>query len=253
MAGYEWFASFYDELMEDAHYGERCDYLLGLLERHSHPSGMTLDLACGTGSLTIELKKRGVEVFGIDGSVDMLTHAKQKCVEQGVLIPFAHQQMQELKLTFPIDTCFCTLDSLNHITDKVQLRRTISRVGRYMNEGGLFVFDVNTVYKHQKVLADNAFIIENEQVFCAWQNTLLPDNIVEIDLDFFCENGGKYERYSESFAERAYSDEELRSMLEEAGFTVEAVYGDFTFEPPAPDEQRAVYVAKKIVKGILNG
>ena len=244
MPSYQAFAAFYDELMEEARYSERCGYLLKLLERHGHPAGLTLDLACGTGSLTIELAKRGVDVYGADGSVDMLSEAMQKSMEEGLQILFLNQRMEELDLYGTIDTCFCTLDSLNHITDIEALRRAIDRVGLFMNPDGLFVFDVNTVYKHREVLGNNAFILENDRVFCAWQNTLTDNNTVAIDLDFFEEDNGVYNRYSESFCERAYTDGELSMLLEEAGFAVEAVYGDMTFEPPAPDEQRSVYVAR---------
>ena len=244
MPSYQAFAAFYDELMEEARYSERCGYLLKLLERHGHPAGLTLDLACGTGSLTIELAKRGVDVYGADGSVDMLSEAMQKSMEEGLQILFLNQRMEELDLYGTIDTCFCTLDSLNHITDIEVLRRAIDRVGLFMNPNGLFVFDVNTVYKHREVLGNNAFILENDRVFCAWQNTLTDNNTVAIDLDFFEEDNGVYNRYSESFCERAYTDGELSMLLEEAGFAVEAVYGDMTFEPPDPDEQRSVYVAR---------
>lgn len=244
MSSYQAFAAFYDELMEDARYSERCVYLLELLERHGHPAGLTLDLACGTGSLTIELAKRGIDVYGADGSVDMLSEAMQKSMEEGLQLLFLNQRMEELDLYGTIDTCFCTLDSLNHITDIEVLRRAFDRVGLFMNPDGLFVFDVNTVYKHREVLGNNAFILENERVFFAWQNTLTDDNTVAIDLDFFEEDNGVYNRYSESFCERAYTDGELSMLLEEAGFAVEAVYGDMTFEPPALDEQRSVYVAR---------
>lgn len=244
MRGYGSFAEFYDGLMEDAQYERRCEYILELLKRHGHNAGLTLDLACGTGSLTVELKKRGVDVYGVDGSVEMLSKAAQKCAEEGLNILFLNQQMQELDLYGTIDTCVCMLDSINHITDMELVRQTFDRVGLFMNNDGLFIFDVNTVYKHQQVLGNNAFIIENEKVFCAWQNTLKEDYLVEIDLDFFVEENETYYRYSESFAERAYSHSQLTEMLESAGFSVEAVYGDINFEPVKDNEQRAIYVAR---------
>lgn len=246
MPGYQSFAEFYDGLMEDARYSDRCDYLLELLKRHNHCPGLTLDLACGTGSLTIELKKRGVDVYGVDASVDMLSEAMQKSLAEGLQILFLNQKMQELDLYGTVDTCVCTLDSINHITDYETLKTAFDRVGLFMNSGGLFVFDVNTVYKHTNVLGNNAFIIENDRVFCAWQNTLTENNIVEIDLDFFEEDGGVYYRHSESFSERAYTHAQLAEALKCAGFEVEAVYGDFAFEPPKPDGQRVVYVARMI-------
>ena len=78
-----------------------------------------------------------------------------------------------------------------------------------------------------------------------WQNFPRENNIVDISLDFFEEENGVYYRQSEDFSERAYSDSELRVMLEKAGFEIIAVCGDLSFEPPREDEQRAIYVARK--------
>ncbi len=241
MDSYSDFARFYESLMEDARYPERADYLLSLCAGFNHETGLCLDLACGTGSLTRELNSRGVNIFGVDGSEDMLCEAMRG---DGIL--YIYQDMRELELAESIDTCFCTLDSLNHLTELSDVEETLMRVGRYMNGGGLFIFDVNTPYKHREVLGNNAFTIENDTVFCAWQNVTEDGVLTEILLDFFEEQeDGSYQRYSEEFCERAYTVEELTNALEKADFELLAVYGDFTYEPPADDEQRAVYIARK--------
>ena len=245
MDSYNSFAEYYDELLEDGRYEDRCKYVLDAAERFGHPMGKTLDLACGTGTLTLLLRQSGVDVFGIDGSVEMLSEAMQKSLAAGEHILYVCQQMQNLELAENIDTCVCSLDSLNHLTDEGDVRRTFSGVAKYMNPGGLFIFDVNTVYKHREVLADNAFILENEHVFCAWQNFLRKDDIVDISLDFFEEENGVYHRSSEDFSERAYSEEALREMLENAGFEVLAVCSDLSFDPPKPDDQRIIFIATK--------
>ena len=246
------FARFYDSLMEDARYSERADYLLSLCQRFHHDAGVCLDLACGTGSLTRELCRRGLSVLGVDGSVDMLAEASRLAFEEETPVSFACQDMCELSLPEPVDSCFCTMDSINHLVTAEEVQNCFCRVCENLHQGGLFIFDVNTVYKHREVLRDNAFTIENDNVFCAWQN--VPDenhpNTVEILLDFFEEQeNGSYLRYSESIIETAYSDEELRAMLKKAGFEVLAAYGDFSFDTPAPDEQRVVYVGRKGQKG----
>ena len=163
MESYNAFASYYDELMEDARYEERCRYILEAARRFDHPMGRTLDLACGTGSLTLLLRQSGVDVFGADASADMLSLAMQKCIEAGEPILFVQQEMQALTLPETVDTCVCTLDSINHLTDEKDVQRAFERISRYMNAGGLFIFDVNTVYKHREVLADNVFVMENER------------------------------------------------------------------------------------------
>ena len=138
----------------------------------------------------------------------------------------------------------CTLDSINHITKEEDVTKAFERVAFFMDKDGLFVFDVNTVYKHEQVLANNTFVYETDKVFCVWQNTLRENCVTDIDLDFFEEENGIYYRTSESFSERGYSREKLTEMLVNAGFELEAVYGDMSFDEPKADEQRLVFVAR---------
>ena len=241
---YNAFADYYDCLMENADYEKRCEYIMELMKRHKHDMGITLDLACGTGSLTCKLASNGVDVYGIDASAEMLSEAMQKSAEKELGILFLRQKMQNIDLYGTIDTCICTLDSINHLTNIDDVAQTFEKVAFFMNRDGVFMFDANTVYKHEKILADNTFVYENEKVFCVWQNSLSDNFVVDIDLDFFEEENGVYYRTSESFSERAYTQTQLEEMLEKAGFEIEAVYGDMTFETPKADEQRLVYVAR---------
>lgn len=242
---YETFAEFYDKLTSNAEYEKRARYILEVLKKHNHDPGLTLDLACGTGTLTILLKKLGVDIYGIDGSADMLSVALQKASEEGEQILFLRQKMQSLDLYGTIDTCVCTLDSINHIVDKGVLQKAFEKVSLFMNPEGIFLFDANTVYKHQKVLSDNVFVFDTDEVYCVWQNTPAGDRVTDISLDFFIPEGNAYYRMNESFSERAYTVEELTEMLGTAGFELEAIYGDLTMEAPKADEQRLQIVARK--------
>lgn len=242
---YEVFADFYDKLTGNVEYSKRAQYILDILKKHNHEAGLTLDLACGTGSLTLELKKAGVDIYGIDGSADMLSVALQKASEEGEQILYLRQKMQSIDLYGTIDTCLCTLDSINHLTDKKDVQKTFNRVSLFMNPQGLFVFDVNTVYKHKEVLSDNVFVFDTDEVYCVWQNTPLEDNMVEISLDFFIPEENNYYRMTETFRERAYTVDELSQMLLDAGFEVEGIYGDLTELPAEQTEQRLTFVARK--------
>lgn len=241
------FAEFYDKLTGNVHYKERADYLLEICKRFNHDTGITLDLACGTGTLTLELKRRGVDVYGIDGSQEMLSEASMKAFEEELEVLFLCQKMQSIDLYGTIDTCFCTLDSINHMVKKEDVQKTFERVSLFMNKGGLFVFDVNTVYKHREILKDNVFVFDTDEVYCVWQNTPVDSYVEEISLDFFIPhpNGG-YIRERECFRERAYETEEIKEMLRSSGFEVKSVFGDMSFETPDEKEQRLYFVAQKV-------
>ncbi len=246
MDSYGIFADFYDALTLNVDYKQRAEYIVNTLKNLGHDMGLTLDLACGTGKLTLELKKLGVDVYGADASEEMLSFAYEKAVSQGYDILFLRQKMQELDLYGGIDTCVCTLDSINHITDIGGVKKTFERVSMFMNKGGMFLFDVNTVYKHKNILADNTFVYDLDEVYCVWENSLKENNVVDIDINFFVPNGGLYERFEESFCERAYTDSQLTEMLEASGFRVVNRFGDMSENAPRDTEERVIYIAEKI-------
>jgi len=249
MSAYTYFAEFYDALTENVGYEQKADYLLTLFEKHQHSPKLTLDLACGTGSLTLALHKKGVDIFGADASADMLSVAQQKFAEEGRQTLFLCQRMQDLELYGPVNTCICTLDSINHLPSGKDVRKAFHRVSEYLEDDGLFVFDCNTVYKHEHILGDNCYIYDTETVFCAWQNNYFKEHHkVIITLDFFEPNGKSYRRYSEQFSEYAYTRQEMEEMIASSGMMIEAVYDDMTFDAPKQDSQREIYVVRKMKK-----
>lgn len=243
---YSYFAEYYDILTENVEYEKRAEYFMELFRKHGHQTGVTLDLACGTGTLTLELCKRGVDIFGCDMSADMLSIAQQKAYEADKNILFIRQKMQNLELLDNIDTCICTLDSINHLPSAEDVQKVFCKVSKYLNPDGLFVFDMNTIYKHKYILGDNCYIYDTEKVFCAWQNNYSEkDHEVVITLDFFERDGKIYRRSSEQFSERAYTEQTMESMIQKSGLVVEAIYDDMSFENLKEDSQRAVYVLRK--------
>ena len=246
MAAYSSFAFFYDELTKNVNYPKRADYILALLEKLNHDSGLTLDLACGTGSLTLELFNRGIDIFGIDSSTEMLSVAKDKSFDVGADILFLCQKMQNLDLYGTIDTAICTLDSINHLKNIDEVKTVFSKVSLFMNSGGYFIFDLNTKFKHKNVLADNIFIYDTDSVYCVWQNHYTESSeTVEISLDFFEKQDGNYKRYEEHFSERAYDIDEILNALADSGFVDVQMFSELSFIKPEENCERIVFAAKR--------
>ncbi len=238
---YDVFARYYDELMQNVEYAEIADKITQWLSEHRPDSKLLVDMACGTGTLASLLSQKGYDVIGIDSSADMLMTARGKCPPEVLLLC---QSMDEIDLYGTVDAVVCTLDSINHVTDKKTVGTIFQKVSLFLENNGIFVFDVNTPYKHEHILADSAYIIETDNVFCAWQNTY-EDGLVNISLDFFEEEDGVYYRSSECFSERAYTDEEIRKMLSEAELEVIAVKDDYSDKEPDEETQRLVYITKR--------
>ncbi len=244
---YNNFSEVYDSLMYDADYKKRTAYLLKLFKKYGKKPTLLLDLACGTGNFSNEFSKNGIEVIGIDMSEDMLSVAREKSAELGMDVLYLCQKAQELDLYGTVDGAVCCFDSLNHITDYRNFYKAIERVSLFLEEDCLFIFDLNTQYKHKCVLADNVFVIEKDDIYCVWANKYKEKNsIVDVSLDFFLSQDGLYERFSEQFSERAYSSEEVESALQKAGLRIVAIFDDLTENPLKSDSERAVYVTRKV-------
>ena len=244
---YKDFAKFYDALMEDADYKGRSEYILTLFDKFGKRPEELLDLACGTGEFSNEFARRGISVIGVDISEEMLCIAKEKSEVHGNDILYICQDAASLDLHGKVDGAVCLLDSLNHIIDYTEFCKAIERVSLFLCDEGLFIFDVNTIYKHRQVLGDNTFVLEEEGVYCVWQNFYNPeDNTVDIALDFFEGDGKNYKRYSEDITERAYTEKEIKSALKKAGLEILAVYDDMTYNSLKKDSERAIYITRKI-------
>ena len=246
--GYSAFAYFYDALTGNISYKERADYFDRLIKKHGGQKGVLLDLACGTGSLSEEMSRLGYDVIGVDGSVDMLSEAMNKKIESGLDIQYICQDMTELDLYGDVDVTVCALDSLNHLSTAEDIEKAIASVSLFTEIGGLFIFDVNTPYKHEHILGNNTFVYDVDEVYCVWQNSFLggSDNKVEITLDFFENQDGSYQRYGEEFAEIALSRETIEKMLSDHGMEAAACYNYDTEDQPSETSEKLVFVAKKI-------
>lgn len=246
MAGYGEFASVYDLLTCNVPYDEIAEYYDGIIGRFGAPGRLLLDMGCGTGSLTTRLAALGYDIIASDASAEMLSIAASKLSDGS--IRYICQSMTETDLYGAVDIAVSTLDSINHLEGAGEIARCFRRTADNMNSGGLFLFDVNTIYKHRCVLAENTFIYDVDGVYCAWQNKYSHmDNSVEIELDLFFENDdGSYDRGYESFKEIALAQEDYERLLVQAGFEVLGVYEYLTLNPPAENSEKLMLAARKL-------
>lgn len=247
MSNYENFADSYDILTSNVDYEKRGAYFHEILVQNHVPEGILVDLACGTGSLSEYFARLNYDVIGVDASADMLEIAQNKKYESGSDIMYLNQTMQTLDLYGTIDAVICALDSINHLLTPEEVQTAFDRVSLFLNPGGIFVFDVNSVYKHTKILAGNTFVYDCGDTYCVWQNSLLENCMIEINLDIFeyQPEDDCYLRFQENFCERAYPHEQILEMIEKAGLTLLQVYAGDTVSPPQPDTQRLVYITRK--------
>ena len=120
-------------------------------------------------------------------------------------------------------------------------------VNNYLDPGGVFIFDLNTVYKYQNILGDNTFAEDREESSFIWDNFYdEEDQVNEYDLTLFIrEENGLYRKYTETHYQKAYDLTTVRRALKEAGMEFAAAYDAFTKEPPKKDSERIYVIARE--------
>ena len=231
---YNEFAYFYDEFNGEADYDALYSQIHAKLEAHGIHDGIVADLGCGTGELTLMLTQAGYDMIGIDQSEEMLCVVRDKAEQLGLSgrLLLLRQDLLKLDLYGTIRAAVSTFDTFNHIPD---LDTAIANAGFFMEKGGVFLFDMNTPYKHQKVLGDNAFTFEEEDAACVWRNHYnAADRKVETG-----------EHFHEEFCEYTYDLDTIRASLEKHGFALETVCDGETFGPLTEESQRYFFCATK--------
>ena len=242
---YDRFAGVYDRLMDDFDYPAWADYYLKILSLAGCSPRAACECACGTGSMTIALAKRGLRMVGCDLSEEMLRRAQEKARAAGVMIPFVHEDMTALTLPRPVEAILCPCDGVNYLTEEKRVRAFFRAALRNLRPGGVLAFDISSRYKLTERMGDAFFGEERDDVAYRWQNSLQGD-LVTMDLTFFLRReDGLYERFEERHVQRAHRQEEMEDWLCTEGFCDVRVYGDRTLSGPGSQELRLHFTAKK--------
>ncbi len=241
-------AQVYDDLMKDIHYDKMADFIESIFRKYSLTPSLVLDLGCGTGSLSLVMMARNYDMIGIDNAPDMLERAANKAAEQNKSLLLLLQDIQNFELYGTVGAILATMDVLNHLTKKKDLLRTFQLVHNYLDPGGLFLFDLNSPYKLETLLPKQSFYEVGEKTVWLWNSHYsTKTRICRFDLTFFIQaTHDAYNRYDEVQQERAWSQEEVQLLLQQAGLVLEAVYDGWSFKKPNVTSERFFFVVRKM-------
>ena len=244
------FAKIYDELInEDINYDSMVVRLKEIIEENLENPEDYLDLACGTGNIGVRMAKDFSCTYAVDLSEDMLREAFDKFKAQRIKAKIICQDMRELSLNHKFDVITCVLDSTNYLIEDGDLEEYFKGVYNHLNDGGLFIFDINSFYKLTEILGNNIYTYSSEDVFYTWENTL-EDNVVNMFLTFFVKKENDlYERFEEEHFERAYKESEIEEILKEVGFNLIGKFDGYNKEEVHNESERILYVVGKNMEG----
>lgn len=245
---YERFAYLYDELMKDVPYDNWVNLTEAYKQKFQVEGTRLLDLACGTGELSVRFAQKGYDVTGADLSDDMLSVAQRKAQTRSLPIQFFQQDMTELDDLGEFDIIGIYCDSLNYLENELAVKQTFEGVYRLLKQGGLFIFDVHSLYKMDDVFADATFTWDEEEITYIW-NAFKGDepHSVEHELTFFVldEKSGKYDRVDEVHRQRTYPETKYVELLKQTGFENMEISGDYSLQAPESTAERLFFAMIK--------
>ena len=164
--------------------------------------------------------------------------------DRGIL--YLLEDMRELELYGSVRAVVSVCDSMNYILEEADLREVFSRVHEYLEEDGVFIFDLNTVYKYRDLLGETTIAENREEGSFIWENYFDEESAVnEYDLTLYIrEDGESYRRFEEVHYQRAYDLKTIGRLLADAGMELLAAYDAFTKEPVRDDSERIYVVAR---------
>ena len=241
---YSGFAEVYDSFMDNVPYEEWCGGICDILKGHGITSGIVLDLGCGTGRMTRLLRDRGFDMIGVDVSWEMLDMARSKDSE-GIL--YLEQDMREFELYGTVAAVVCVCDCINYILNEDELLKVFSLVNNYLDPGGIFIFDMNTVYKYREILGDCTICENREHESFIWENFFLEDEMInEYDLTLFVEReSGLFEKMEEVHTQRAYEADAVARLIEKSGLKLLNILGEDMRSGPGSEDERIYFVAQE--------
>lgn len=247
MDAYTSFARVYDTFMDNIPYEEWAVYLTGLLNEYGVNDGLVLDLGSGTGNMTELLAKEGYDMIGVDNAEEMLEIAMEKREKSGHDILYLLQDMREFELYGTVRAVVSVCDSVNYIDEEEDLTEVFRLVNNYLDPGGVFIFDFNTLYKYREILGDRTIAENREDCSFIWDNYYYEEErINEYELSIFIrEKENLFRRYEETHFQRGYTLDEMIRMIKDSGLEFVTAYDAFTREAPKEDSERIYVIARE--------
>lgn len=240
------FARHYDRFMvKFVDYPGWVNYVLKIFSRFKVVPRTILDVACGSGIPTVIFARKGYRMIGVDRSQEMLEVLEQK---RGDLpIEVLRADIRDFALPVRVDAAISLYDSINYLLTEDDLERCFRCVFRALDEHGIFVFDMNTIFGLSEGWGTRTFTRETEEIVSLWQNQYDPKTRISTLILTFWEklpDGTLSERFQEVHQERGYTVEEVKRALKAAGFAETHFYHHGGFLPVGPLSVRMMVVAR---------
>lgn len=238
-------ADVYDDIInDDIDYEDYKNFIINECNKNKISFNNYLDIACGTGNITVLLGSFFKSIWAVDLSNEMLSIAKNKLQRFASRAKIIRENMINLNLNKKFDLITCMLDAVNYIVQPEDLNAFFINVKNHLSDEGIFIFDMDSFYKLKNVLGNNIFTYDEKGIFYTWENEF-EINVLHMYLTFFVKEGSLYRRFDEEHVERAYSLDEIKSYIKSSGLEIIKISDNYSKNEINKKTERIVFTIKK--------
>jgi len=233
----------YDRKVESRKRSKDIPFYINKAKEYGDP---VLELACGTGRVTIPIAKNNFSITGLDLLNSMLKEAKRKSKELGIEIEWIEGDMSNFNLINKFNLIIMPGCAFNWFLDLESVEKCLSSVKKHLNPNGGFIFDVfnpdlNLLVRDPLKTYPNAkyqdpdgggliTVSEKSSYDKATQ-------ISKVKLSYSISD----KTISNELKLRMFFPQELEAILKYNRFKINAKYGDFDQTPFTSDSRRQIF------------
>lgn len=236
-------AGVYDELVVDPCFSSWADFVTSIWAGDTHEVRRVLDVCCGTGLMTVELRDRGFAVVGLDASAQMLVRARARLGPEVALVEAMLPQIPPGPAHAErFDAMVSTHDGFNYL-ERCDLALTVGRLAAMLRPGGWLVFDTLTDAALAAAVDNPVVLGEHDDVRYAVTYVVTGRDVRSIMSVEVAER--PHEDFVEEHRQHVHTDDEIRALLVAAGLEIVGVFDDYTEFPADTTTMRATWVARR--------
>ncbi|MGQ9610445.1 MAG: class I SAM-dependent methyltransferase [bacterium] len=239
----EWFGKDYMLIYPHRDIEEAVLQINFLLKKISLPqNAKILDLCCGCGRHSIELKKLGYDVVSADLSTDLINIAKSTAHDNNIDLKIIRCDMRQIPFKDQFDLIIQFFTSFGYFESDEENQIVLNSISKALKPNGKFLIDYmnpdyvigNLISKDEKDIPEGIHVIQER-----W----IDEKKRRINKKITLIKGGKEKNYLESV--RLYSHKEIQNMLSKAGLQLSETYGDFAGEKFNKKSPRMILIGYK--------
>jgi len=228
-------------------------FYIDCIERYGEP---VLELACGTGRVTIPLAEDGVDITGIDLFEAMLKKAKEKAMEKNIDIELIKGDMTDFSLDRKFNTILLPFNTIQRLIHFREYESLFSNIHQHLSKKGRFIFEIfNPDFE---ILTDalnedsdeESEVIEYDDPYGngkvqVTENTDFDPTTHMLDMEWYYYINDELEAVKD-WNLRILFPREIDALLRYNRFKVEKKYGDYDRSEFSRDSNTQIIICRKI-------